>query len=124
MNRSLLAALGLLLAAAPAMAQDPTVVDPDHYKVEFENDYVRVLRVTYGPGEQSVMHWHPNLVAVMLTDANFLMHAPDGTSEGFQTTKGQTTWTDSGTHLPENVGDAEAKVILVELKEPAEDECM
>jgi hypothetical protein len=26
--------------------------------VEFENDQVRVLRITYGPHEKSVMHAH------------------------------------------------------------------
>src|SRR5436190_12512445 len=28
---------------------DPTVVDPAHYKIEFENEYVRVLRIHFGP---------------------------------------------------------------------------
>jgi hypothetical protein len=43
---------------------DPVKVDPKHYTVEFENDKVRVLRIKYGPGEKSVMHAHPALVAV------------------------------------------------------------
>ncbi len=29
---------------------DPVAVDPKHYKVEMENDQVRALRITYGPG--------------------------------------------------------------------------
>jgi quercetin dioxygenase-like cupin family protein len=37
-------------------------------KVEFENESVRVLRISYEPGEKSVMHYHPNAVAVCLTD--------------------------------------------------------
>ena len=45
----LLVVLSLLLLALPAMAQDPTEVDSKHYKVVFENDQVRVLRITYGP---------------------------------------------------------------------------
>jgi quercetin dioxygenase-like cupin family protein len=36
--------------------------------VEFENEQVRVLRIGYGAGEKSVMHEHPNAVAVFLTD--------------------------------------------------------
>ena len=43
---------------------DPVKVDPKHYKVEFENESVRVLRISYAPGEKSVMHYHPNAVAV------------------------------------------------------------
>jgi hypothetical protein len=34
-------------------------VDPKHYKVEFENERVRVLRIKYGAGEKSVMHSEP-----------------------------------------------------------------
>ena len=59
----------LAAAAAPAMAQDPVKVDSKHYKVEFENDQVRVLRISYGPHEKSVMHEHPASVAIFLTDA-------------------------------------------------------
>ncbi len=44
------------------------MVDAAHYKVEFENDQVRVLRVIYGPLEKSVMHEHPASIGVYLTD--------------------------------------------------------
>src|SRR5262249_34987770 len=50
-----------------AAAEDSVAVDPKHYKVEFQNDRVRVLRIKYGPGEKSVMHAHPATVAVFLT---------------------------------------------------------
>jgi hypothetical protein len=39
------------LASVAPMASDPVSIDPKHYKVEFENSAVRVLRVTYGPHE-------------------------------------------------------------------------
>jgi hypothetical protein len=47
-------------------AEDPVKVDPRHYKVEFENERVRVLRIKYGPGEKSVMHSHPESITVFL----------------------------------------------------------
>ncbi len=37
---------------APVSKLDPPVVDPAHYKVEFENEDVRVLRVHFGPNEK------------------------------------------------------------------------
>jgi hypothetical protein len=43
---------------APATKLDPTVVDAKHYKVEFENAYVRVLRIHFGPHETSPSHEH------------------------------------------------------------------
>ena len=67
--RSILAVLfAVMLLSGKSFAQDPTQVDTKHYKVEFENDKVRVLRIAYGAGEKSVMHEHPDAVAVFLTD--------------------------------------------------------
>jgi hypothetical protein len=43
---------------APVTALDPVAVDPQHYKVDFENEFVRVLRVHLGPGETSARHEH------------------------------------------------------------------
>jgi hypothetical protein len=43
---------------APVTKLDPVVVDPVHYKVEFENEFVRVLRIHFGPGEKSPSHEH------------------------------------------------------------------
>ena len=100
----------------PAFAQDATKVDSTHYKVEFENDQVRVLRITYGPGEKSVMHEHPEGVAVFLTDAHGKFTLPDGTTQEMTGKAGQTIWAPAGKHLPENTGNAPFEVILVEMK--------
>jgi hypothetical protein len=43
---------------APVTKLDPVVVDPQHYKVDFENEFVRVLRVHFGPGEKGATHEH------------------------------------------------------------------
>ena len=47
---------------------DATVVDADHYTTEFENEAVRIIRIEYGAGKESVTHDHLNSVAVFLTD--------------------------------------------------------
>src|SRR5216684_4935069 len=57
-------------AAASKTTLDPVKVDPKHYKVALENDQVRVLRVNYGPHEKSVMHEHPDSVAVFMSDGH------------------------------------------------------
>ncbi len=125
MRQVSLAAIGLLLVfAPPTLAQDATVVDPDHYTVEFENDHVRVIRISYGPGEKSVMHEHPATVAVMLSGGTMRMHYPDGTTEDLESNDGDAKWIAAVTHLPENIGDGRAELILVEVKPASEDECM
>ena len=120
MRQGLLVAAVMVASALPAFAQDAVQVDPKHYKVEFENDQVRVLRVTYEPGEKSVMHQHPASVAVFLADASGKFTLPDGTTQDASFPAGTVRWGDGETHLPENVGDAPFELILVELKgEPA-----
>jgi quercetin dioxygenase-like cupin family protein len=118
MLRLVLGATALLLAATavPAKAQDAVKVDPKHYKVEFENDQVRVLRITYGPHEKSVMHEHPGAVAVFLTDAQSRFTLPDGKVQDAPAKGGTTMWTPAGKHLPENTGNKPFELILVEVK--------
>ena len=99
-----------------SFAQDAVKVDPKHYKVEFENDQVRVLRITYGPGEKSVMHEHPDAFAVYLTDVQVKFTFPDGKTQETTPTAGMTMWTPAGKHLPENIGDKPLELILVEMK--------
>lgn len=118
MKRTSVAAVAILGAAlaGPAAAQDPAKVDAKHYKVEFENDQVRVLRISYAPKEKSVMHEHPNAVAVFLTDGKVKFGKPDGKSQDADVKAGTAQWSPGGKHLPENVGDKPFEVVLVELK--------
>jgi hypothetical protein len=91
-------------------------VDPKHYSVQFENDEVRVLRIHYGPREKSVMHYHPKSVAISLTDFRVRFTGEDGKSEDVTFRAGQPTWTEAGSHLPENLGDTPLDAMIVELK--------
>ena len=111
------ASLALSASIAPAFAQDPTKVDAKHYKVEFENDQVRVLRATYPAKDKSVMHEHPDAVAIFLTDGKVKFGTPDGKFVDSPVKAGTTRWTPATKHLPENVGDKAFEVILVEVKE-------
>lgn len=95
---------------------DPVKVDPKHYKVEFENEHVRVLRIKYGPGEKSVMHSHPESIAVFLTDAHGKFTYPDGRAEDINAKAGTVQHMDAHSHLPESSSKKPFEVIAVELK--------
>ena len=89
---------------APASALDPVVVDPQHYKVEFENDQVRVLRVHYGPHEKGQTHEHfLNRVVVYLNDQ------PGAKADDVRVAG-------AGKHAEENASGQPADRIAVELK--------
>lgn len=117
MYRLLIAALFVLAIAVPAaLAQDPTKVDAKHYKIESQNRRVRILRVHYGPHEKSVMHSHPDSVAIFQTDGRVKFTFPNGKTEERDMKAGQVMFAPAGRHLPENLTDNDFEVILVELK--------
>ena len=95
---------------------DPVKLDPKHYKVEFENDRVRVLRVNYGPREKSVMHSHPDGIGVFLTEQKARFSFTDGRATESQFKAGEVKWLAEKTHLPENLADEPLELVLVELK--------
>lgn len=116
MRKAFFLSLFILAIAVPAFAQDPVKVDAKHYKVESQNSRVRVLRIHYGPHEKSVWHYHPAGVAIALTDAHIKFNLPGGKSQEQNMKAGETMAIPGGKHLPENIGDSDFEVILVELK--------
>ena len=113
---SVVAVVALAGAAVILRAQDAAKVDAKHYMVAFENDQVRVLKVHYGPGEKSVMHSHPNTVAVFQTEAKGRFTFPDGKTQDFNGKAGDVISDTAKVHLPENTGDKAFDVVVVELK--------
>jgi quercetin dioxygenase-like cupin family protein len=98
------------------LAQDAVKADPKHYTVVSENDDVRILKVHYGPHEKSAMHSHPKSVAVFLTDSKAHFTLSDGKTQDMSVKAGESMYAAPGTHLPENTGDKDMELILVELK--------
>jgi quercetin dioxygenase-like cupin family protein len=116
MRRILLPILFVLAFAIPVIAQDATKADPKHYKVEFENSRLRVLRVKYGPHEKSIMHSHPDAIAIFQTNGRIKFTYPGGKTEERDMKAGTTLFTPAVKHQPENITDGDMEVILVELK--------
>ena len=116
MRRFLFVIVLLGLAILTATAQDPVKVSPEHYKVEFENDQVRILRATRGPHEKAPMHEHPEYVAIYLTDIHQKITNADGTVQEVNRKKGETSHSAPVKHAEENISDQPLEVVVVELK--------
>jgi quercetin dioxygenase-like cupin family protein len=102
----LLVALAFTLTTSAVRAQNPVKVAEKNYKVEFENDHVRVLRIQYAPGDKTAMHSHSNSVVIFLTDQKAKFTYPDGSTSNEVTGKaGEAQWINGGRHEPENVID-------------------
>jgi hypothetical protein len=103
---------------AVAFAQDVVQLAPDQVKVVFENDRVRVLHFNEPGHSKLPMHSHPAYVAVGFTTDNSKYMFPDGKASDERTKANDVTYSKGLTHAYENLSDAAAESIMVELKEP------
>ena len=69
-------------AVVHSSGQDPTKTLPEAYKIQFENDYARVVRVHYDAGAKLPEHTHPagTTVYVYLNDSDGVVFAHSGRS--------------------------------------------
>jgi quercetin dioxygenase-like cupin family protein len=103
-------------SARPAGAQDVMTADPKHNKTIFENKQVRVIRESWGAGEKSQMHGHPDSVLVLLTDLKVNMTAADGKTTPYAGKAGEVRWCPAAQHVVENTGDKGLEQIVIEMK--------
>jgi hypothetical protein len=108
----------LLLSGAAVMGekQDGAVVDSGTANVEFENEQLRVVRVTYAPHQKSAMHSHAGRFVVTLTENHSRSTSPDGTTKTVDRAAHEYYWGDAVTHQIENLSDDPMENIEIELK--------
>jgi quercetin dioxygenase-like cupin family protein len=102
--------------ASAASAQDPTKVEPRHYKLLFENDRVQVVSVHYGPHEKSEMHDHPGGVVVVVTGGHLKFTDQNGKVTEVYSKEGEARWFPPFKHKVENVGDEPYNAVYVGIK--------
>ena len=104
------------LATASVLAQDPTKVEPRHYKLDFENDKVQVVTVHYGPHEKSTLHDHPGGVVVSLTEAHLRFTDEAGKVREVYSKPGEARWYPPFKHRVENLGDTSYEAVYVGIR--------
>jgi hypothetical protein len=97
--------------------RDPLAVDPQHYKLEFDNTQVRVFRAKLGGHDRGRLHEHVvNRVLVPLMDGRLKATAADGTESESLFQAGHARWGTPVTHSDENLTDQPFDLIVIELK--------
>ena len=116
-STGLVAGLAMQFALSGSVqAQDPTKVEPRHYKLDFENDRVQVVAVHYGPHEKSAMHDHPGGVVVSLTDAHLRFTDEEGKVREVYSKAGESRWYAPFKHRVENLGDTPYDAVYIGVK--------
>jgi len=104
----------------PHEATDAVTIDPAHYHVLFENEWVRAIALTVGPHEKLKMHKHPatGAVIVHLTDQDMRQYHTDGPPRESHYKAGVVRWAEpDAPHQDENLSDKPFRLIRVELKQ-------
>jgi beta-alanine degradation protein BauB len=104
------------LTSICGLGQDPTKVEPKHYKRGFENEHVDVVFVHYGPHEKSAMHDHPGGVVVSLTEAHLRFTDENGKVREVYSKLGEARWYQPVKHRVENLGDTAYEGVYIGIK--------
>src|SRR3954471_23344279 len=112
----------LALAATSVLAQsqqtfDPVRVDPRHFKVEYEDAKVRVLRFRLLPGEKSPMAEHPGRSLVSLTNSKRRTLSCTGEVRDFEFQAGQAVHVGPMRHSVENIGAQVLEIVSTEFND-------
>ena len=102
----------------PIDPADPVATNPEHYRVLFENDRVRVLDYLDRPGDATTPHHHPDSVMLTLTAFSRRLSA-NGRLIDLTLPAGEAFWLPEQTHSGQNTGSTPTHTIFVELREPA-----
>jgi quercetin dioxygenase-like cupin family protein len=97
------------------MSLDPVETNPDHYKVIFENERVRVLEYADEPGARTTLHRHPDSVMYTLSSFRRRLHLGE-LQRDVDLEAGTVGWLSAQEHYGENIGDTPTHAIFVELK--------
>jgi quercetin dioxygenase-like cupin family protein len=109
-------ALIACFALSTALGQDPTKVESKHYKLAFENEWVQVVDVHYGPHEKSGMHDHPGGVVVVLTAGHLRFTDQNGKTQEVYAKPGESRWFPPFKHKVENLGDTPYNAVYIGVK--------
>jgi quercetin dioxygenase-like cupin family protein len=101
------------------MSHECTVADPEHYHLEFENEYVRVIRCRIPARDKVKMHNHPfGSAIIFMTDQNLRQTLENGTTEEAHHKAGNVLWGagSQAQHMGENTTDQMYEYIRVDVK--------
>ena len=103
---------------SPVGAMDATKIAPALYKLKSDTLDIRVLEVTYKPGQSSALHAHPDNAVYVINGGTVAFTEKDGTKQTAEFKPGMTMVGAGGEHSVKNTGKTTLKVLLVEVNRP------
>ena len=101
--------------------RDPLKVDAGHYRLEFENERVRAIRLTLKADEAVPMHDDVDAFAVCIEDCHLRFTEPNGRIQDVHMASGETRWLWGDTHSARNLNTHTMEMIFIEVKAASKD---
>lgn len=99
-------------------AMDATKIAPALYKLKSDTLGIRVLEITYKPGQASAMHAHPDNALYVIEGATVEFTPKDGSKQVVTIKSGMAMVGPAETHRVKNTGTTTTRAILIEVNRP------
>ena len=96
--------------------RDPLKIDAKHYRLDFENERVRAIRLTLQADEAVPMHDDVDAIAVCIRECHLRFTRPDGHVQDVHMESGETRWIYGDTHSAKNLNTQPMEILFMEIK--------
>ena len=96
--------------------KDALVADPKHYKLELDNDRVRVLRLTLKGDETVPVHDDQDALFVCVKECHIRLTRPGGRPQDIHMQAGESRWIYADTRSEKNLSNQPLELLVIETK--------
>lgn len=105
-------------SSADNQNMDAVKVAPDRYQVVKDTMGIRILKITYKPGDSSATHSHPDNVLYVVDGGKSQFTMQDGSKQVFELKGGTVMILPASTHSVKNIGSTTTNAYLFEVNRP------
>jgi quercetin dioxygenase-like cupin family protein len=105
-------------SASNKQSMDAVTVAPGRYNAIADSAGIRVLEVSYKPGDSSAMHSHPDNVLYVVEPGKTEFTMQDGSKHVYELKAGDAMVLPAETHSVKNIGSTTTHSVLVEVNRP------
>jgi len=96
--------------------RDPLKIDAKHYRLDFENERVRAIRLTLKADEAVPTHDEADALAVCIRECHLRFTRPDGRIQDVHMESGESRWIYGDTHSARNLNTQPMEMLFIEVK--------
>jgi hypothetical protein len=96
--------------------KDALTADPKHYKLELDNEHVRVLRLTLKADETVPVHDDGDALFVCIKECHIRLTRPGGRNQDIHLQAGESRWIYADTRSEKNLSTQPLEMLVIETK--------